>query len=74
MKYNLLLALVATCVCAACATPRYADTNVLASKILSQRSASGVCPRPKVEFCEVDVVDESKQCRCIEHQEVFGYH
>jgi hypothetical protein len=73
MKRNLLLALVAACLCAACAAPRDAGTNVLVSNVLSQRSANGLCAGGKVQWCEVDV-DDSKQCRCIQHHQLFGHH
>jgi len=71
MKRQLPLVLVVACLCAACTTSRRAESDVLVSGILRERSENLVCPVGEVRLCRVDEDDE-KHCECIDHGEIFG--
>jgi hypothetical protein len=71
MRRQLSLALVAACLCAACAAPRPAETDVLVSKILVERPSNSTCQAGEVRVCVFDEINR-QHCQCVEHHELFG--
>lgn len=64
MTRQLALALVAACLCAGCAAPRHAETDVLVSRIIDERSSNLACPVNDARYCEAEV-DGRLRCACV---------
>lgn len=71
MKGCLSLALLAALLCSACATPHYAETDVLASKILLRPPNDSVCRIGEVRLRVIEG-DGSQRSHCLEYRTEFG--
>lgn len=72
MKRGLWCISIAASLVAGCATYPVSESQVLMSGIARHRSSNINCGIGSVRYCEVDVIDKSKTCTCMDGRALFG--
>jgi hypothetical protein len=72
MKRGLWCISVAAGLIAGCAHYPVSESQALVSGIARHRSSNIYCGIGGVRYCEVDVVDKSKVCSCMDSRALFG--
>jgi hypothetical protein len=63
---------IAVALVAGCATQPASESEVLVSGIVRHQSSNIQCGIGTVRYCEVDVIDRSKQCGCVDSRAMLG--